>query len=99
MYEESLRRRAVIDSAGRLIGEVDGIFMDPEAWKIAALRIKLRREVADELGASRRTFRPATVAVPTEMVQGLGDAVVLRVPASSLLRHAEERAQPPSGPD
>jgi hypothetical protein len=54
--------------------------------------VKLRNEVADQLGAKRGMFHGGTLELPVGMVQSVGDAVVLSVPAIELKRLAEPAA-------
>jgi sporulation protein YlmC with PRC-barrel domain len=69
----------VIAADGQAIGEVAAIFLDSNLWKVESLQVKLRREVADQLGASRGMFHAGTLELPVSMVQSVGDAVILRV--------------------
>lgn len=92
VYEESLSGRSVIDSTGRSIGEVIALVIDPDAWRIEALRVKLHKDVTEEIGASHGTFRAARLDVPTTFIHNVSDAVVLDGPIGSL-RTLE---QPPS---
>jgi sporulation protein YlmC with PRC-barrel domain len=84
VYEESMSGHAVIDSTGRVIGEVVGQVLDVESWHVAALRVKLNSAVTEELGASHGTFRAARLDVPTEFIQGVTDTVILRGPVGTL---------------
>jgi len=81
---DSLRERAVIDAAGVTIGHVDCVLLDPTSWQVKAVRVTLRREVTEEVGAVRSLFRKATIDVPTIAVQSVGDSVLLRLPAHDL---------------
>ena len=45
---------------------------------------KLRKEAADQLGAARSVFHAGTLELPVRMVQSVGDAIVLSVPAPEL---------------
>lgn len=93
VYEEALSGRSVIDSAGRSIGEIVGLLVDPEAWRIEAVRVKLHKEVAEEIGASHGAFRAARLDVPTSFIQNISDAVVLNGPIGTL--HTLEQQPPP----
>jgi sporulation protein YlmC with PRC-barrel domain len=84
VYEEAMSGHAVIDSTGRVIGEVVGQILDVESWHVAALRVKLNSAVTEELAASHGMFRAARLDVPTEFIQGVTDTVILRGPASAL---------------
>ena len=85
VYEEALSGRSVIDSAGRAIGEIVGLVVDPETWHIEAVRVKLNKDVTQEIGASHGTFRAARLDVPTSFIQNVSDSVVLNGPIGTLL--------------
>ena len=74
----------MIAADGQAIGEITALFLDSDAWKVESLRVKLRNEVADELGATRGMFHAGTLEMPVRMVQSVGDAVVLSVAAHEL---------------
>jgi sporulation protein YlmC with PRC-barrel domain len=82
--EQDLRGRTVIDGEGRAVGAVDDVMVDGRSWRIEAFRVKLRRELAAQIGVERSAFRPAFLDIPVEMVHAAGDAVILNVPMSAL---------------
>lgn len=81
VYEEAMSGHAVIDSTGRVIGEVVGQVLDVESWHVAALRVKLNSAVTAELAASHGMFRAARLDVPTEFIQGVTGLPTPTVPA------------------
>lgn len=91
VYEESLSGRSVIDSTGRVIGEVDALLLDPVAWQVLALRVKLHKDVTEEIGVSHGAFRAARIDVPCEFIQDLSDTLVLKGPVSGLQTLAAEQ--------
>jgi sporulation protein YlmC with PRC-barrel domain len=84
LSDENLRGRTVIAADGQAIGEIAALFLDSDAWRVESLQIKLRNEVADQLGAPRGMFHAGILEMPTRMVQSVGDAVVLSVAAHEL---------------
>ncbi len=84
LSDENLRGRTVIAADGQAIGEIAALFLDSNAWRVESLQIKLRKEVADQLGATRGIFHAGTLELPIRMVQSVGDAVVLSVAADEL---------------
>lgn len=84
LSEENLRGRTVIASDGLAIGEIAVLFLDSEAWRVESFQVKLRREIADRLGADRSMFHAGTLEIPTSMIQSVGDAVVLSVAVDEL---------------
>ena len=84
LSDETLRGRTVIGADGQAIGDVAALFLDSEAWAIESLQVKLRKDVADRLGASRSVFRAGTIEIPVRLIQSVGDAVVLSIPVDGL---------------
>jgi len=74
----------VIGADGQAIGEVAALFLDSEAWEVESIRVKLRKGIADRLGAARNIFSAGTVEIPVRLVQSVGDAVVLAIPVDGL---------------
>ena len=93
VYEESLSGRSVIDSSGRSVGEVVGLLIDSETWRIEALRVKLHKDVTEEIGASHGTFRAARLDVPTAFIHNVSDAVVLSGPIGTLQTLEQQPSQ------
>lgn len=84
LSDENLRGRTVIASDGLAIGEIAVLFLDSDAWRVESLQVKLRKEVADRLGADRSMFHAGAIELPIRMVQSVGDAVVLSVAVDEL---------------
>jgi len=84
LSDEKLHGRTVIASDGSAIGEIAVLFLDSDAWHVESLQVKLRKDIADRLGADRSMFRAGALEIPTSMIQSVGDAVVLRVPVDEL---------------
>lgn len=84
LSEEALRGRTVIAADGQAVGETVGLELDSADWRVIAVRIKLRSNIADRIGAARTIFSAGTVEVPVDLVQSVGDAVVLAVPVDGL---------------
>ena len=74
----------MIAADGQAIGDIAGIFLDSTVWQVEALQVKLRNNVADELGATRGMFHAGTLEIPISMVQSVGDAIILSVAAHEL---------------
>jgi sporulation protein YlmC with PRC-barrel domain len=84
LSDENLRGRTVITSDGLAIGEIAMLFLDVELWRVEAIQVRLRREIADRLGAGRSIFRAGVIEIPMGLVQSVGDAVLLSVPVDEL---------------
>lgn len=94
LSDESIRGRTVLAADGRVVGELATLFLDSDGWKVESIQVKLNKDIADELGASRGVFRAGTIEVPVSMVQSVGDAVVLTVPVDGL-----RQVLPPASPE
>ena len=97
LSDENLRGRTVIAADGEAIGEVSSLFLDGAAWSVEALQVKLRRDIADQLGAPRGMFHGSTVEIPVRLIQSVGDAVVLTVAVDGL-RQVPGAGEPPRSP-
>jgi sporulation protein YlmC with PRC-barrel domain len=84
LSDENLRGRTVIASDGLAIGEVALLFLDSDAWRVESLQIRLRKDVANRLGADRSVFHAGALEIPVGMVQSVGDAVILSVAVDEL---------------
>lgn len=87
--DETLRGRRVLSSDGVELGVVEGVIFETREWKVEALEIRLRNEVATRIGASRRMFRASTIEVPVDQVHSVRDAVILTVALGELRPSAQ----------
>lgn len=92
-YEDQLRGRSILDGTGRVIGTVEGLLLNGQSWQVEALQVKLRKDAADQIGATHRMFQSAVLEVPIALVHAAGDAVILNVPTTAL-RQLGGEAQP-----
>jgi sporulation protein YlmC with PRC-barrel domain len=79
----------VLSSDGLAIGEITKLFMGPD-WRISALEVKVRRNAEEQVGVQHSMFHSATIEIATDLVQSIGDAVLLSVPSGSLRQPTEE---------
>lgn len=84
LSDEEIRGRTVIAADGQVVGEIEGILVGLDEWRVESLKVTVRKEVADELGAQRSVFHAGKVEIPTHMVQAVGVTVVLSVPLLGL---------------
>ena len=94
LSDENLRGRVVIASDGLAIGEIAALFLDDSTWRVESLRVELRKDVADRLGADRSLFHVGVLEIPIRMVQSVGDAVVLSVAVDELRQVLPGAAEP-----
>jgi sporulation protein YlmC with PRC-barrel domain len=89
--DDNLRGRVVLSSDGLAIGEIERLFIDPTNLRISSLEVRLRKDIADRVGAHRSLFHGATIEIPANAVQSTGDVVILSVPLDAL--------SPPEAPE
>jgi hypothetical protein len=73
----------VIGADGQAVGEVAELFID-DGWRVESIRVRLRKEVAERLGATHSVFHAGSVEIPIGVVQSTSDAVVLTVGVDEL---------------
>lgn len=84
LSDENLQGRTVITADGQAIGKITTLFIDVVAWRIESICVELRKEIADRIGTKRTLFRPGEIEVPVQLVQSVGDAVILSVDLDEL---------------
>lgn len=81
---ENLQGRTVISADGHAIGAIKSVFIDAAEWRVEAISVELRKDVADRIGASHTMFHRGLIELPVRLVQSVGDAVVLGVEVDAL---------------
>jgi sporulation protein YlmC with PRC-barrel domain len=90
-----LKDRAVIGADGNALGQVAALIVDTGSWAVTGIRVRLRGNVAEQVGVGHGLFRASTIDVPVQRVQSVGDALVLTVSAPGLRQ--DQTAAPESG--
>ncbi len=88
---EDINGRKVIDASGVVLGDIDGVYLDSETLNAHTLVVKLRRDLADDLGVEKHTFTRTSIEIPAGAVQAVGDTVILRARAAELPLHEHDR--------
>jgi sporulation protein YlmC with PRC-barrel domain len=91
LSDETLRGRTVIGADGMAIGSVAELFVSSE-WRVESIRIELRKEIADRIGANRTLFHRGMIELPVSFIQSVSDAVVLTINVEQL----REAHRPPA---
>lgn len=87
LSDAELVGRPVIATDGQAVGTVSALLLSTDAWNVGALRVKLRREIGDRLGATRGFFQAGSIEVSVQAVKSVGDAVLLAVDVEGLRRY------------
>lgn len=98
LTDENLRGRTIISADGRAVGEAAALFIDSDGWHVESLQVKLRKDVADQLGATRTLFHSGTVEIPTRLIQSVSDTVVLGVAVDGLREVLPAERTPAAAP-
>jgi len=85
---DQLSGKYVICAGGFYLGQINGLEMDTEAWKVTHLHVKLSKPASEDLGFKKR-FRSSTVCMPISLVASVGDNVLLNKSLDELSRHPE----------
>lgn len=98
LSDESLRAKTVICADGKAIGEIAELYISSADWRIESIRIELRKEIADHIGANRTVFRRGTIELPVSFIQSVSDTVLLTIDVESL-REAHRAPTPAVVPE
>ena len=88
--------RPVIAADGQTIGAVSALLFDSGTWAVGAFKVKLRKEAAERLGASRSLFHAGTIELSVRAVRSVGDAVLLAEDVEGLRRYLAGEGAPAS---
>ena len=84
LSDENLRGLTVISADGTAIGSVAELFISSSDWRVESIRVELRKDVADRIGADRTMFHRGAIELPVSFVQSVSDAVVLTIDVDRL---------------
>jgi sporulation protein YlmC with PRC-barrel domain len=80
----------VVGSEGYILGEVDGVDLDLNSWKVNALYINLSDEATAEFKLKKSFLSKITVYLPAKLVKAVGEVVTLKEPIRKLEDIAEK---------
>jgi sporulation protein YlmC with PRC-barrel domain len=83
-FADKISGRTVLDANGVIVGTVDDLLLGDGPWRVERFRMRLKRDIAKDIGAASPLLRSATLDVPASMVRGIADAVILTVSAAAL---------------
>ena len=77
--DEKLREKKVITADGRHIGDVTGIEIETDSWKVQWIDVKLIRESLDGLKVKKPMFGTVTARFSPDRVKTVSDTVLLAI--------------------
>lgn len=98
LTDQNMRGRTLIGADGQVVGEIHALFLDSEGRSVESYQVKLRREVAEQLGASHGFFHAGLIEVPTRLIQSVGDTVLLSVSVDELRRSLPQEGESAAAP-
>ena len=84
LSDDNLRGLTVISADGTAIGGVAELFVNSTDWRVESIRVELRKDVADRIGADRTMFHRGSIELPVSFIQSVSDAVVLSIEVEKL---------------
>jgi sporulation protein YlmC with PRC-barrel domain len=84
LSDDTLRGLTVISADGTAIGSVAELFVNSSDWRVESIRVELRKDVADRIGADRTMFHRGSIELPVSFIQSVSDAVVLSIEVEKL---------------
>ncbi len=85
---KELSDKFVICAGGFDLGQINGVEIEPETWRITHLHVKLSKSASEDLGFKKR-IGSSTVCIPVNLIATLGDNVLLKKTLDELSRHPE----------
>jgi len=77
--------KKVITTDSFRVGEVSGVEMDPDRWKITHIDVSLTNEATNELGFKKPFMGHIIILVPVKLIKGFGDVVTLKATREELI--------------
>jgi sporulation protein YlmC with PRC-barrel domain len=72
-----LNGKQVITSGAQVLGEVEGVEIDIDKWKVTGLHINLEKEIIEKLDFKKPLFGSVIVRLPITTIKVVGDVVAL----------------------
>jgi sporulation protein YlmC with PRC-barrel domain len=88
-----LRGKRVVGTEGYILGQMNDLHVDFDAWKATAFYVVLSDEATAELNFKKPLLRKVIVCLPTELIKAVGDLITLTAPIRNLKDIAEKEVQ------
>ncbi len=82
--QHELKGIVVVGAHGRVVGEIDDVEIDPSAWRVTGIVVKVDAEAVVQLGLKKPFWSKARVTIPIDHVSGVTDVLVVDVPLERL---------------
>lgn len=88
---EEIIGKTVANTDGLIMGEVTEIWFSTADWRVTDLQVKMNKEVAKDLGLKTPFFGSLLVPFAIDLVQAVGDQVMLDLNATAVRPYVEQR--------
>jgi len=82
-YNE-LKGRTILGKGGREVGELSGILIDVDDWRVTSIEIKVHKDVLEAMGMKRPVFGTQSITVPISQISRTSDAILLEAELSEV---------------
>ena len=73
-----LNGKKVIGAEAFILGEVEGIDLNLETWKVEGLQVGLTNDAATKIGFKRPIMSQIVIMLPPSLTSSVGDVVTLK---------------------
>jgi sporulation protein YlmC with PRC-barrel domain len=77
MKVADLNGKQVITSEAQVLGEVEGVEINIDEWKVTGLHINLHKEIIEKFNFKKPLFGSVIVLLPVATIKAVGDVVAL----------------------
>jgi sporulation protein YlmC with PRC-barrel domain len=93
MKVANLNGKKVITSEAQVLGEVEGVEIDIDEWKVNGFHINLEKEIIGKLNFKKPLFGSVVVLLPVATVKVVGDVIALNKTIEELRRMREFKVE------
>ena len=85
-----LKGKKVVGASGFVVGEAEGLDLDPTSWRVTSLQVSLTRDAGTMLGFGQSFLSRIIVSIPTNLVDLVGNMIILNKTIKDLQGLAEK---------
>jgi sporulation protein YlmC with PRC-barrel domain len=78
MQAKKMHGLKVISLDAQNIGEIIGVNVDTNTWKVTDLEVKLNKEAVEEMGLKKPKLGSVTVCLPVTYIERFGDVITVK---------------------
>ena len=78
VHANTLIGKQIVSVKGEIMGEVDGIDVDPTNWQATGLYVTLSNDATTELGFKKPFLSRVVINLPTNLIVSVGEVITLK---------------------